>query len=186
MPVRIIVISAPSGAGKTTLAQRLLKRLPQLAFAISVTTRPARNGEMDGKDYYFVTRPHFDLMITNDALLEYEEVYSGIFYGTPNAEMDRACTAHPLLLDVDVHGALTIRERYGAEAFTVFIRPPTLEHLKVRLRDRGTETPASLRQRIDRARHEMQCQDQFDAIVVNDDLYQATETLVALVSARIA
>ena len=186
MPVRIVVISAPSGAGKTTLAQCLLEELPQLSFAKSVTTRPPRKGEVHGEDYFFVSPPEFDRMRREDELLEYEEVYPGQFYGTPKSEADRASVEQPLLLDIDVHGAIRVAEHYHQDAFTVFICPPDMESLEARLRARGTETPASLRQRMDRARHEMRHQDRFDAVIINDDLDESASKLVSLVSARIA
>ncbi|SHK27714.1 guanylate kinase [Rhodothermus profundi] len=175
---RIVILTAPSGAGKTTLARRLQEALPQLRFSVSATTRPPRPGERHGIDYYFLSEEAFRKLIEQDALIEYEEVYPGRFYGTLRREIETASRTHPVLLDIDVKGALRVKQQFGDEAFAIFVRPPSLETLAERLRNRGTEDETTLRQRLERARMELALADRFDAVVVNDDLERAaTETL---------
>lgn len=175
---RIVILTAPSGAGKTTLARRVQKALPQLRFSVSATTRPPRPGERHGVDYYFLSEEDFRRLIEANELIEYEEVYPGRFYGTLRREIEQASRDHPVLLDIDVKGALRVKELFGDEAFAIFVQPPSLEALAERLRLRGTESEASLRQRLERARMELALADRFDAVVRNDDLGRATtETL---------
>lgn len=177
-PGSIIVLTAPSGAGKTTIAQALLAEVPGLHFSVSATTRPPRAYEQDGVHYHFVSEARFRQLIGEDQLLEYEEVYPGRFYGTPRAEVEGATPDRPVLLDIDVQGALKVKQLFGDRVLTIFVRPPSLEVLAERLRSRGTETEESLRVRLERAAHEMTYADQFDVVVVNDDLKTAiAETL---------
>lgn len=178
---RIIILTAPSGAGKTTLAHRLRQALPMLRFSVSATTRPPRPGEQHGVDYYFLSPEEFRQLIERGELIEYEEVYPGRFYGTLRREIAKASREHPVLLDIDVKGALRVKELFGEEAFAIFVRPPSLEALAERLRNRGTEDETTLRQRLARARMELQLADRFDAIVVNDDLERATAETLQLV-----
>ncbi len=178
---RIVILTAPSGAGKTTLARRLQEALPQLRFSVSATTRPPRPGEQHGVDYYFLSEEEFRHLLEQGELIEYEEVYPGRFYGTLRREVEKASRTQPVLLDIDVKGALRVKEQFGDEAFAIFVRPPSLETLAERLRHRGTEDEASLRQRLERARMELSLADRFDAVVINDDLERAAAETLHLV-----
>jgi guanylate kinase len=178
---RLIVLTAPSGAGKTTIARRLLQAFPNMRFSVSATTRPPRAGERHGVDYYFLSEEAFRQLIQDGQLVEYEEVYPGRFYGTLQSEIASASPQHPVLLDLDVKGALRIKERFGEEALAIFIKPPSLEVLAERLRKRGTENAATLAQRLERARMELAQENRFDAVVVNDDLERATTETLNLV-----
>ena len=180
-PGKLIVLTAPSGAGKTTIAQRVMQAIPELQFSVSATTRPPRPHEQHGKDYYFLDKETFMRLVRQGAFLEYEEVYPGVFYGTLRSEVERKMQEAPVLLDLDVKGALHVKQLFNGRALTVFIRPPSLEALKERLERRGTETPESLAKRLERARLEMQFADQFDAVVVNDDLDRAVKETVQIV-----
>ena len=153
---RIVALTAPSGAGKTTIARRVLEAYPQMQFSVSATTRPPRDGERDGIDYHFVTEVRFRKLIEQDELIEYEEVYPGRFYGTPRSEVTSRARTAPVLMDVDVRGARNVKDLFGDDSLTIFIRPPSLEVLAQRLRSRKTEDEASLQTRLDRARMEME------------------------------
>lgn len=177
----VIVVTAPSGAGKTTIARRVMEHMPQLQFSVSATTRTPRRTETDGVDYYFVSPEDFQRYIEEGRLVEYEEVYSGDFYGTLRSEIEKATADAPVLLDVDVKGAKSIKRVCGDQAFVIFIKPPSLEALDRRLRGRGTETPESLQTRLDRARMEIAESDQFDAVVMNDDLDRAVQETLDLI-----
>jgi guanylate kinase len=177
---RIIVLTAPSGAGKTSIAKALLKRIDGLRFSVSATTRDARGNEQDGIDYHFLTRDAFEDAVAQKAFAEYEEVYSGKWYGTPYAEIDRATPEEPILLDIDVHGALRVKEKYGSDVQAIFVAPPSLAVLTERLRARGTETEDALAIRLDRVRYELSYADRFDVRVVNDDLKRASDEVTRL------
>jgi guanylate kinase len=179
---RVVALTAPSGAGKTTIARRLLASRGDLRFSVSATTRPARSGETDGVHYHFVTPERFAAMIAGGELLEYEEVYPGRFYGTLVSEVERGLDSGSVLLDVDVKGALRVKELFGERALTVFVAPPSLGVLEERLRARGTETDDTLAIRLGRARDEMGYAGRFDAVVINDVLDDA----VAETSRRVA
>lgn len=158
-----------------------MESLPGVRFSVSATTRPPRDAEKEGVDYYFVSAERFRQLISESAFLEYEEVYPGRFYGTLESEVSRRAEDGPVLLDVDVKGAVNVKARYGDEALTLFIRPPSLQVLEERLRARGTETDSSLRARLDRAREELTYEPQFDTVIVNEDLDTAiSETLAAI------
>jgi guanylate kinase len=181
MSRKIIVFTAPSGSGKTTIARRVMESLPGVRFSVSATTRPPRDGEKEGVDYYFVSADRFRQLISDNAFLEFEEVYPDRFYGTLESEVSRRAEDGPLLLDVDVKGAVNVKARYGDEALTLFIRPPSIDVLEERLRARGTETDASLRTRLQRAREELTYEPHFDTVIVNDDLEMAiSETFAAI------
>jgi len=171
----IVVLTAPSGAGKTTIAHRVLEAMPEMQFSVSATTRNARPDETDGEDYHFLSTTEFERRIEAGDLLEYEEVYPGQFYGTLRSEIESKSADGPVLLDIDVEGALNVKQAFGDEALVIFIAPPSKEELRERLTDRGTEDPDALNDRLERADRELEKQDAFDAVVVNDDLDPAVE-----------
>jgi len=180
---KIIIIAAPSGAGKTSIVKYLLKQMPeQLAFSISCTTRSPRTGETDGVEYYFTSVEDFENKITKSELAEWEMVYFGKYYGTPVSELERIWEMGKTpLLDIDVKGGLNVRKRFPDSSLALFIQPPSLEELSRRLHARGTETPESLDARINKATYEMSYKGEFDHIILNADLDQAcaeTEQLV--------
>lgn len=185
-PPRLVVLTAPSGAGKTTIAHRLLAEVDGLRFSVSATTRPPRPHEREGVDYHFVSAEGFQALIDTGALLEWEEVYPGRFYGTPAHELDRVPPGGALLLDVDVKGALHVKALYGDRVLTVFVAPPSLAVLEDRLRTRGTETEKTLALRLARARDEMLYAPRFDRVVVNADLDAAVAETLGLVRAFLA
>ncbi|HEX8298388.1 MAG TPA: guanylate kinase [Rubricoccaceae bacterium] len=182
--MKLIVLTAPSGAGKTTIARRLMATVPGLAFSVSATTRAPRPGERDGVDYHFLTLEEFSARLRAGDFIEHEEVYPGRFYGTLAPAID-ALAAVPgtraVVLDVDVKGASSVKRLYGDRALTLFIRPPSLAVLADRLRARATETEAQVATRLGRAEMEMQAAPSFDAVVVNDDLDAAVAETVARV-----
>jgi guanylate kinase len=179
---KLLLFAAPSGAGKTTIVRHLLERFDELAFSVSATTRQKRPHEQDGKDYYFLSSLRFSELIAQDAFVEWEEVYEGLFYGTLHTEVNRLWQeGKHILFDIDVKGALNIKRQYPAEALSVFVKPPSMEALFKRLKKRDTETEESLRKRIARASDEMQFEPQFDTVLVNDDLelaFQQAEEIV--------
>ena len=176
---KLIVFSAPSGAGKTTLVRHALEQLDHIQFSISCTTREKREGEVHAKDYYFITPDEFKAKIANDEFVEYEEVYTNNFYGTLKSEVERiTSTGNSVIFDIDVVGALNIKKLYGDQCLTVFVHPPSLEILKDRLISRNTESEDKLKQRLDKAVIEMETAPKFDVILMNDDLETAkAETL---------
>lgn len=176
----LIVVSAPSGSGKTTIARAILSRFPEMEFSVSATTRPKRSSETDGKDYLFLGREEFERRIGAGEFVEWEEIY-GEYYGTLKREVDRARAARRrLLFDVDVKGALSIQRCYP-QALLIFIRPPSLEILMQRLRDRKTEAPETLRRRMERVPLELELGSQFDHQVVNDVLDRAVQEVEEIV-----
>lgn len=175
---RIVVLTAPSGAGKTTIARRMLEAIPEMRFSVSVTTRAPRSGERNGVDYHFLSEEAFWQREKEGDLLEYVEVYKGFYYGTLCSTVEAAAREAPVLLDIDVIGALNVQQKYGSQALTLFIAPPSMEVLEERLKSRATESAEKRAERLERAQMEMRVADQFNAIVVNDDLETAVaETL---------
>lgn len=178
---RIIIITAPSGSGKTTLVRRLLQAMPSLAFSISACTRAPRSGELDGRDYYFLTEPEFKSRIDADEFVEWEMVYTGKYYGTLRSELQRIWdSGRTPLVDIDVKGALAIQEQYPETSLSIFIKAPSLEILRERLIARGTESAQMLEERLAKAEYELMAAPEFDRIIVNDDLEQATQDLMQL------
>jgi guanylate kinase len=178
----LIVISAPSGAGKTTIARRILAAHPdELTFSISATTRRKREGEQHGVDYYFLTREEFVQKIKDNELIEYEEIF-GNYYGTPISEIERARqTRKALIFDIDVKGGISIRARFPHDALLLFIAPPSFDVLRERLNLRGSETPETIERRMARAQMEMEMAKVYDHIIINDDLetsLKQTEKLI--------
>ena len=167
-----MIFSAPSGAGKTTIVKHLLAMSEfNLSFSISACSRKKREGEVDGKDYYFLSAEEFRKKIANDDFLEWEEVYADHFYGSLKSEVDRLTAAGKnVVFDVDVKGGLNIKRYYGENALAVFVMPPSVEILEKRLRDRSTDSEAAIRTRIDKAVYELSFAEKFDVVLVNDKL----------------
>lgn len=173
---KAIIISAPSGAGKTTIVKYLLKKVPELEFSVSATSRTLRMGETNGTDYYFITADQFRKEIDSGLFVEWQEVYPGSFYGTPKHEVERIWAAgHVVIFEVDVVGGMNLKKYFGENALSVFIRPPHFEDLEKRLRARGTETKESLEGRLGKAVYELGFADHFDAVIINDDLQKACD-----------
>ena len=174
---KTIVFTSPSGAGKTSIARRVLAELPELRFSVSATTREPRAGERDGVQYYFLSEEDFRARIDAGDFLEYEEVYPGLLYGTLKSEVEttRGETPQPVLLDIDVKGAARVENMLDETALTIFILPPSLEELEKRLRSRGTESQKTLAERLSRSRMEMKYADRADVVIVNDHLETAVE-----------
>jgi len=182
---RLIIFSAPSGSGKSTIVQWLMKEHPELRlyFSISCTSRAPRGTEQNGVEYFFLTPEEFRTKIQNDEFLEYEEVYQDRFYGTLKAQVERQREAgQNVVFDVDVKGGINIKKYYGEEALSVFIQPPSVEELRRRLVGRATDTPEAIEQRLAKAEYEMTFAPQFDSIVINDNLEEAKEKTLELLS----
>ena len=178
----IIVISAPSGAGKTTLCNELQRRKPHIKFSVSCTTRPKREHEVDGVNYYFLSEQEFTEKVQNNQFIEFEIVH-GYFYGTLRKTLEDALVQQEMILfDVDVNGAMAIKSNYSDNTCTIFILPPSLNDLKKRLIKRGTETEESIDKRLERTAQEMEYKDEFDACIINDDLTIAAEELNKLIT----
>lgn len=180
---QIVVLTAPSGAGKTTIARRVMEAIPELGFSVSATTRPRRAHERQGVDYHFIDHDRFTELIDSGDMLEYEEVYPGRLYGTLRTEVESKAELGPLLLDIDVRGARRIKQLYGDDALIIFVRPPSKAELERRLRSRATEDEGTIRVRLERARSELEfaSSDRCDAVVENDDLERAIEETLRLV-----
>ena len=175
MPGKALIFSAPSGSGKTTIVRHLLASNPDLGFSISASTRDKRGRtESHGKDYYFLTPEEFKKKIDEDAFIEWEEVYEGNFYGTLKSEIDRIWNeGHNVIFDVDVQGGLNLKKYFGDRALAVFVKVPSVDVLKERLRDRGTESEESLSRRLFKANFEMSFANKFDVVLVNEDLQRS-------------
>lgn len=184
MQPKILIITAPSGAGKTSITRHLMQRFPQLAFSVSAATRTPRVHEKDGVDYYFMQVDDFKQKIEEGAFLEWEMVYEGKYYGTLKSELDRIWLHQQVpVLDIDVQGALHVKAQYPQQTLTLFIEPPSLEILEQRLRARGTETPESIADRMNKAGYELSFKTRFDRIIINQNLEDACEAAGAVVGA---
>ena len=171
---KLVIVAAPSGAGKTTIVHHLLQVIPELEFSVSATTREQRPNERHGVDYYYITKEEFHRRVDNNEFLEWEEVYGGNFYGTLKSELERIwAKGHHVIFDIDVVGGLRLKELYPNNSLSVFIMPPSVEALEQRLRGRGTETPANLAMRVEKAAHEMGFSSKFDVTIVNANLNQS-------------
>lgn len=179
---KLVIFSAPSGAGKTTIVKHLLRTVPGLEFSVSATCRLPRISEKNGIDYYFLTEEEFKRKISQGEFLEWEEVYPGTCYGTLIAEVERIRDkGKHVLFDVDVVGGTNIKKYYGAEALAVFVQPPSIEELQLRLIRRSTDAPEIIRKRVEKAAWELTFSSHFDVILINNDLQQAlseAETIV--------
>lgn len=180
---KLIIITAPSGAGKTTIVKHLLGHFPQLAFSVSATTRARRDYELDGRDYYFITPEEFRERIANDEFAEWQEVYTNQFYGTLKKELERLWSqGHDIVFDIDVKGALNLKQAYPDRSLAIFIQPPSHEILVERLKRRRTESEESLKKRIAKVDEELSYANKFDLAIVNDVLDNALETAENAVS----
>lgn len=179
---KLIIFSAPSGAGKTTIVRHLLGKFPELEFSISATTREPRGTEVDQKDYYFISKEEFLHRIAKKQFVEFEEVYSGTFYGTLREEIERIwAKGKTVIFDIDVEGGMHLKRKYDGQAMAIFVQPPSLEVLKQRLSGRGTDSPEKLQERFDKAEKELNYAPQFDIILKNHDLQTACQEAEDLV-----
>jgi guanylate kinase len=180
---KLIIFSAPSGSGKTTLVHYLLKQ-PELnlAFSISAASREKRQGEIDGKDYYFISPEEFKRKINNNEFVEWEEVYKNNFYGTLKKEVERLRNqGKNIIFDIDVKGGLNIKKQFPEDSLAIFVEPPSIEELIHRLKNRKTETPEKIKMRIDKAEEELKYADQFDVIILNENLDKAKKEAYRIV-----
>jgi guanylate kinase len=181
---KIIIITAPSGAGKTSITRHLLQTFPQLAFSVSAATRQARANEQHGKDYYFISEEEFQKKIQNNEFVEWEMVYEARYYGTLKSELDRIWHQNKIpVLDIDVKGAIHVQGQYPDSTLSIFIQPPSIDELKRRLISRGTESDASLSARINKAGYEISFSHSFNKVIVNDDLEKAKKEAEGIVAA---
>jgi guanylate kinase len=177
MAGKALIFSAPSGSGKTTIVKHLLQHNPDLGFSISASTRDRRGRtEINGKDYYFLSPSDFKKKIDNNEFIEWEEVYEGNFYGTLKSEIERIWSLNRnVIFDLDVKGGINLKKYFGDKALSVFVKVPTLDLLKARLSDRGTESPESLSRRLFKAEFEMSFQNQFDVVLINETLQKSLD-----------
>lgn len=179
---KILIITAPSGAGKTSVTTHLLKKFPELAFSVSAATRPPRDNEINGVDYYFITLEEFQKKIKNNEFIEWEMVYEGKYYGTLNSELERIWKSNKVpVLDIDVKGAIHVQQQFPEKTLSIFIEPPTINELKRRLQGRGTETKESLEARINKAAYEISFKHSFSNTIINNDLETARKEAVEIV-----
>lgn len=171
---KIIIFSAPSGAGKTTIVRHLLNKDSNFGFSVSATSRSPRCNEINGRDYYFLTTEEFKVRVENDEFLEWQEVYPGCFYGTLKSEVIRIFDlGKNILFDVDVVGGSNIKKYFGEKALAIFVQPPSVSELEKRLIARSTDSPEVIRKRVDKAAKEMAYSDLFDIVIINDSLEDA-------------
>ena len=182
MEGKLIIFSAPSGSGKTTIVRELLKRFPQFEFSISATSRQPRGEEKNGVDYYFMSNDEFRARVENNEFVEWEEVYAGTCYGTLRSEMERIWSkGNVIIFDVDVMGGINLKRLFGDKACSMFIMPPSIEELERRLRGRGTDAEEVICKRISKAEFELSKAGEFDHTVVNDDLQTAVNEAVCII-----
>jgi guanylate kinase len=180
---KLIIFSAPSGSGKTTIVKHLLSKGLNLEFSISACSRPPRGQEQNGKDYYFLTAEEFQSKVQNNEFVEWEEVYEGRYYGTLWSEMERIWDkGNHVLFDVDVKGGISLKKKFGSQALSVFVMPPSLDELRKRLIGRNTDPIEEIERRLAKAEEEMTFAPQFDAVVVNDELGSACDKAIGLVT----
>ena len=182
MEGKLVIISAPSGAGKTTIVNHILQMVPGLEFSVSATTRSPRGKEKDGKEYYFISTEDFRERIRNNEFAEWQEVYKDHFYGTLKSEIDRIwAKGKHVIFDVDVMGGINLKNVFSTRAISIFIRPPSVRELEKRLLGRATDNPEKIKMRLAKAVEEMKLADRFDHIVINDNLEQARNDVCKIV-----
>ncbi len=174
MKGKVIIFSAPSGSGKSTIVRHILELYPDMEFSVSATSRPPRGEEVHGREYYFISNEEFSRRVEAGEFVEWEQVYAGRCYGTLKSEIERIwAKGHVVIFDVDVKGGVNLKNYFGDDAFSVFIKAPSIEELRRRLVLRGTDTPEAIEERVAKASEEMTWQDKFDFVLVNDDLQTA-------------
>lgn len=179
---KVIIFSAPSGSGKTTLVQHALSQFPNLEFSISCTTRAPRGAEIHGKDYHFLSPDDFRTKISEDAFVEFEEVYTDKYYGTLKSEVERIWNnGNAVIFDVDVKGGISLKKYFQEKALSIFIQPPSIEELERRLRFRNTDDAETIKTRVAKAEQELSFASEFDKIVINEDLDQAKKEVDELI-----
>ena len=180
---KCIIFSAPSGSGKTTLVKRLLKNSElNLCFSISATTRKKRAGEKEGIDYFYISKEMFEKLIDSEGLFEYEEVYKGTYYGTLKKELEKLLSTHNVIFDVDVEGGIKLKNLFKESALSIFVKPPSIDELGIRLKSRAKDSDHSIKLRLEKAKHELKKENNFDIILVNDDLNMAIERSYQIVN----
>lgn len=184
MAGKVVIISAPSGAGKTTIVKHLAKiSVFRLEFSVSACTRPIRNGEINGRDYHFLSVDQFKAMIDDGAFIEWEEVYKNNYYGTLKSEVDKIRSKNcNVLFDVDVMGGINLKEKYGKDALALFIMPPSIKVLRERLEKRGTDSDEKIRNRVNKASLEIKFAKKFDVVIINKDLQRTLRDTEDIVS----
>jgi guanylate kinase len=183
MDGKLIIFSAPSGSGKTTIVHHLLTCGLPLEFSVSACTREPREDETDGKDYYFISTKEFKNKIKNKEFVEWEEVYPGHFYGTLKSELDRIWEKRKnVIFNVDIAGGLNLKKQFGSSALAIFVKPPSIEELEKRLRKRGTDSDSEIRTRLKKARKELTFAKSFDFVLINDDLEIAVDKAFEVVN----
>lgn len=180
---KAIIFCAPSGSGKTTIVKYLLSKFDELIFSVSACTRKQRAKEINGKDYYFLSLEEFENKISEESFLEFEEVYDGNYYGTLKSEIERIWELNKIVIfDVDVQGGLNLKNYFGDKCLSIFVKPPSIQELEIRLRDRSTETEETIKTRIEKATYEMEYENKFDIVLVNNLLESAFSKAEKLVS----
>jgi guanylate kinase len=183
MKGKAIIFSAPSGSGKTTIVRHLLQHIPRLEFSVSACSRPPRENEVNGRDYYFLSVEEFRKGIENNEFLEWEEVYPDHFYGTLKKELERIwAEGKHVIFDVDVVGGINLKETFGKHAKAIFVQAPSLEVLGKRLKERSTDPDVKIRERLNKAAEEMEYAGKFDVIIINDNLEEALNKAESVVS----
>ncbi len=184
---KLIIFSAPSGAGKSTIIAELLKSFPQLEFSISATSRAPRGVEQDGVEYFFLSQEEFATRVSRDEFVEWEEVYQGTCYGTLKSEMERiSAKGNVIIFDVDVMGGIRLKKIFGEAALSMFIMPPSVEELRRRLIGRATDSAEVIERRVDKAEREIATSSQFDRVVINDNLATAVEDAKGIITKFLA
>ena len=184
---KVVIFSAPSGAGKSTIIGRLLEKFPRLEFSISCTSRPPRGKEVHGREYYFLSNDEFKARAGAGEFVEWEEVYAGTCYGTLRSEVERIwAKGHVIVFDVDVIGGINLKRIFGGDACSIFVMPPSVEELRRRLEGRGTDAPEVIDRRVAKAEFELTKAPEFDHIVVNDSLDEAIRETTAIIDQFIA
>ena len=186
MKGKLVIISAPSGAGKTTIVKHLLEKGLNLEFSVSATTRPIRGSEINGVDYFFMTVPEFRKRVKNNEFVEWEEVYKDLLYGTLKSELERIHEkGKHVLFDVDANGGINLKKKFNTGSIALFIMPPSIEELEKRLLRRGTDSIEKIQVRISKARAEMELANQFDTVIINDNLEQTKNEVFNIVKSFI-